>query len=241
MKHFKPVLSFSAAALALGVTVVATGASRPPRTSAPGGDVVFPIADIHWEYNSSANDLGVHVTLDGEDWKRLTIENPSEQAIFCVRGKGPYAEFGMTELFFEGAEPSLDDVPLEDLLAEFPEGTYDFSGRTVDGLEIEAEDEFSHAIPDGPDVFATVGSGDALVISWSEVTSPPPGFPALPIDIVGYQVIVESFQVTLPDSVFSLTISPEFVATLASGEHQFEVLAIEASGNQTLREGSFVK
>jgi len=38
-----------------------------------------------------------------------------------------------------------------------------------------------------------------------------------------------------------MTVPPEFVATLAAGEHDFEVLAIEASGNQTLTEGTFTK
>jgi hypothetical protein len=38
-----------------------------------------------------------------------------------------------------------------------------------------------------------------------------------------------------------VTVPPEFVASLASGEQPYEVLAIEASGNQTLTEGTFVK
>ena len=46
---------------------------------------------IYWEYNASAHDLGVHVTLDGEDWTTLKIKNPNNQVLFNVRGKGPYA------------------------------------------------------------------------------------------------------------------------------------------------------
>jgi hypothetical protein len=221
-------------------------ASAPPASSAApasapaSAEVQFSIGNIYWEYNSSANDLGVHVTLDGEDWKGLVIENPDEEILFQVKGRGPYREFGMTELFFEGAEPSLDEVPLEELLEQFPEGTYEFSGFTVSGEEIEREDSFTHAIPDGPNVSSKL-RGDQLKINWTRVTAPPPGFPDEPIHIVGYQVIVESFQLTLPPDVFSVTVPPEFVRTLAFGEHQYEVLAIERSGNQTLREGSFVK
>jgi hypothetical protein len=54
-------------------------------------------------------------------------------------------------------------------------------------------------------------------------------------------VIVESFEVTVPGSATSLTVSPEFVASLPSGKVLFEVLAIDASGNQTITESSFVK
>jgi len=200
----------------------------------------FPIAKIYWEYNSSANDLGVHVFLDAEDWKTVKIVHPNGNTIFEVAGKGPYEQLGLTELFFEGAEPSLDDVPLEELLDLFPDERYTFMGETVDGHRLTSRPTLSHAIPDGPDVSAQV-NGNSVVISWAEVTGPPEGFPDEEIDIVGYQVIVETFQVTVPASTLSVTLPPEFVASLGAGEHPFEVLAIEASGNQTITEGTFQK
>ncbi|MFN0007366.1 MAG: hypothetical protein ACKVXR_05610 [Planctomycetota bacterium] len=229
-RSISPLFLFAGTALVLGAS------------AGYGGDEVqLSYSRIYWEYNASANDLGVHVTLDGEDWKKLKITKPDGQKLFEVKGHGPYADLGMTELFFEGAEPSLDDFPLQDLLALFPEGEYEFEGRTVDGQEIEGEGQLTHAIPDGPDVQAQLGPNDFLGISWSDVTSPPPGFPNRPIVIAGYQVIVGSFQVTLPASANNCTVPPQFVASLAAGVHQFEVLAIEQGGNQTLTEGSFVK
>ncbi len=242
MTRFKSAATFSTAALVLGTALVLAAADKPP-SPGPGGAVELEIAKIFWEYNSTptANDLGVHVFLDGEDWVKLQIRNPDNDVIFIVRGRGPYQELGMTELFFEGAEPSLDEVPLEELLAKFPEGVYEFDGITVDREPIEGDALFSHAIPAGPEVFSALGPGNFLQISWNPVNGPPLGFPNLPIDIVGYQVIVESFQVTVTDSVFSVTVPPEFVGTLAPGEHQFEVLAIDVSGNQSITEGSFVK
>ncbi len=203
-------------------------------------EIPFKIAKIYWEYNSSANDLGVHVSLDAEDWRLLRIRTPNGRSIFEVRGFAAYRELGMTELFFEGAEPSLDEFPLAGLLTRFPEGEYEISGRTVDGVALESDVMFSHAIPDGPYPSAAVGPGDSVVISWTPVSSPPPGFPNKPINIVGYQVIVGLFQVTVPASTLSVTVPPEFVASLPSGVQAYEVLAIEASANQTLREGTFV-
>ena len=223
------------------VAAVAMTVGSTARKSRAAEDVSLSFSRIYWEYNSSANDLGVHVTLDGEDWKRLKIVNPNGRTLFVVEGRGPYEQLGMTELFFEGAEPSLADFPLQDLLALFPEGEYEFAGRTVDGAEIDGTWIFSHAIPDGPAVSAVVGPGNLLVINWTPVTSPPPGFPNRPITIAGYQVIVGSFQVTVPATATSVTVPPEFVASLASGEQPYEVLAIEANANQTLTEGTFVK
>lgn len=241
MNRTRIAVTLGAAAVAIAGAVALTDAARAERNAGKGGEVQLSLSRIYWEYNASANDLGVHVTLDGEDWTKLEIENPSERVIFAVAGKGPYREFGMTELFFEGAEPSLDDVPLAELLGKFPEGDYDFSGRTAAGEEIEGVGRLTHAIPDGPVVAADVGSSDYLRIRWSEVTSPPPGFPSRTITISGYQVIVGSFQVTLPATARSVTVPPEFVASLPSGANPYEVLAIEVGGNQTLTEGTFTK
>jgi len=233
-------------ALAFGTAIVLAGASRPSPAPAPspatssGGEVPLDIARIYFEFNSSANDLGVHVFLDGEDWKKLEIEDPDAELLFRVSGLGPYKALGMTELFFEGAEPSLDEVPLEELLDMFPEGDYEFSGLTVDGEEIEGVGTLSHAIPAGPKVFADVGPSNFLRISWSAVSRGPTGFPDLPIHVTGYQVIVGSFQVTVPASVLSVTVPPEFVGSLDAGLQPFEVLAIEASGNQSITEGTFL-
>lgn len=202
-------------------------------------EVALSVSRIYIEFNHSANDLGFHVSLDGEDWRQMRITNPHGRVIFDVKGRAGYRELGMTELFFEGAEPTLDEFPLEDLLDLFPEGEYEFEGRTVDGAEIEGCGFLSHAVPDAPEVSAAVGPGSSLVISWDPVVGPAAILPDKAVTIVGYQVIVGSFQVTVPASVTSVTVSPEYVSSLASGEQPFEVLSIEESGNQTITEGTF--
>jgi hypothetical protein len=91
----------------------------------------------------------------------------------------------------------------------------------------------------GCNVALRVINGDRIRIRWEPVTGPPENFPQTSITIVGYQVIVESFQVTLPPSSTQVILPRKFVQSLAPGEHEFEVLAIEARGNQTITEGSF--
>ncbi len=229
-------------AILIAAVALTLGTAAPEASAKKKEEVPLSIAKIYWEYNSSGPDLGVHVMLDGEDWKSMKIFHPNGKVLFSVEGKQGYKQLGMTELFFEGAEPNLNDVELQDLLDLFPEGEYEFEGCTVDGDEIEGEADFSHAIPDGPDVSDTGDvSGSTLVIKWDEVTDPPDGFPDEEIVIVGYQVIVGSFQVTLPESARECTVPPEFVDSLDSGEHQFEVLAIDQSGNQSITEGTFTK
>ena len=215
------------------VPVLAAFCALAPATAAP-----FSFARIYIEYNDSANDLGFHVTMDGPNWKTFNIVNPKGVKVWEVVGRAAYAELGMTELFFEGAEPNLDEFPLGQLLARFPEGAYKFNGIAIGGTQLKSVAQLSHAIPDGPEVEAVV-NGDEVVIRWQPVTHPPEGFPNRQINIAGYQVIVESFQVTLPASATEVEVPEEYVKSLPRGEIPFEVLAIERSGNQTLTEGTF--
>ncbi len=204
--------------------------------------VPFKESRIYIEFNQTANDLGYHVSLDAEDWRRLEIFNPKGRLVFQVEGRGAYRQLGMTELFFEGAEPNLDDFPLDDLLGLFPEGVYTLSGRTVEKRNLVGTAALSHAVPNGPgNVTALLGPDNSLVIGWDAVTSGPDGFPDRPISIIGYQLIVKPFQVTVPASITSVTVPPEFVSTLPAGENLFEVLAIDVSGNQSITESSFMK
>jgi hypothetical protein len=80
-------------------------------------------------------------------------------------------------------------------------------------------------------VSARVGPGNTLIISWDAVTDSAAGFPDKPINIVA------AFHVTVPTTITSVTVSPEFVASLAPGDHPFAVLVIEAGRNQTITEG----
>ncbi len=234
-KHTRLVAVLSAAAIPLAL------AATVPLQPSGGGGLTFEISRLFIEYNASGNDLGFHTFIDGEDWVKLRIVRPDGETVFEVEGDEGYEDLGLTELFFEGAEPSLDDVPLDELFDLFPEGKYKICGKTVDGDKITGTAKLTHAVPDAPEVFAQVGKPDFLEISWSPVTGTPPGFPNKKITIVGYQVIVGSFQVTVPGSATQVTVSPEYVKSLAPGTHDFEVLAIEAGGNQTITEGEFVK
>jgi hypothetical protein len=232
--------------LGAGALILLVGSPTAPAIAASAS---LEESRIFIEYNSTDNDLGFHVFLDGEDWNTLRIFAPNGNVIFNVEGHSGYGEFGLTELFTEGAEPSLFEVPLAELLAFFPEGVYRFEGTLAEGGTITGDGRLSHAVPAGPDVSCTQDvSGGQLRICWDPVAGraeDPAGgvFPNRRIRVVEYQVIVGSFQVTVPasDGRMRVTVPPEFVASLESGEHGFEVLAIDRSGNQTISAGSFVK
>jgi hypothetical protein len=192
-------------------------------------------ARIIFEFNQTDNDLGIQVFLDGESWKSLKIISPTGHVIFEVAGRSALGKIGLTELFFEGEEPSLDEVPLAEMLASFPEGEYEFEGRTVDGEVLEGSAILSHKIPDGPAIVSpspTTPTDPAnTVIDWNPVTTP------AGVNVVAYQVIVGSFQITLPASKTAVKVPPELLEPGTT--YLYEILAIEEGGNQTITGSSF--
>jgi hypothetical protein len=209
----------------------------------------FTQARIIIEVNATAGDAGIQIFVDAEGWKRLEVFDPNGQKIFDVTGSGSVGMQGVTELFFESAEPSFDEQSLDELFARFPQGNYDFKGTTVDGQTLNGKATLKHNIPAGPEIVSP-GEGEVLnanepvVIDWQPVTSPFPGT-VLPVNIVAYQVIVERvkpqplrvFSVNLQATTTQVTVSPEFLQSNA--DYNVEVLAIDASGNQTISESSF--
>ncbi|MGH6932422.1 MAG: hypothetical protein ACREEE_08310 [Dongiaceae bacterium] len=107
------------------------------------------------EFNATANDVGVQVLLDGEPWKRMRIFKPNGIRLLDIIATNSLNKQGLTELFFESSEPNLAELSLDDFLARFPEGIYEFEGVDIDGIILEGDATFTHVIPAGPVVIST--------------------------------------------------------------------------------------
>ena len=209
--------------------------------------IEFSDARIIIEINATDGDSGIQMFVDGEGWRRLTVFDPTWKKVLRVTGRGGVGQTGLTELFFESAEPGFDDLPLDEFLERFPEGTYWFFGRSVEGDLLLGTAELTHNLPAGPELVLpeeeSEVSTSGVVVEWEAVTTQFGGGP-LEGDIVGYQVIVEQeepvlrvFRADVPADVTSISIAPEFM--LPGVDYKFEVVAIEESGNQTLSEREF--
>jgi len=99
--------------LALAVSSVASAAGG-------GKPIRFSEAKILIELNSTAQDAGIQMLLDGEGWEQVTVYGPDGGRLMHIRALRSVGKIGVTELFFESAEPSLADLPLKDLLKMFP-------------------------------------------------------------------------------------------------------------------------
>jgi hypothetical protein len=221
--------------LLLGVLMLSLGAAG----RAADKPIPFETAMVFFELNNGTGqpvDLGFHIKADGENWRFLKITGPGGIEILELQNRGPMRTTGGSEFFLEGAEPPVTVVPIAQTLAKFPAGTYSFVGQTVDGVDMLSKARFTHVVPAGPEIVQASPS----VIKWKAVKIRHPDFPnpGGNITIVAYQVIVGSFQVTLPDTgadEYMVTLPPELGVSQGDG---FEVLAIEKGGNQTITEGT---
>lgn len=211
--------------------------------------IPFSQTRIIIEVNATDGDAGIQIFLDAEGWTRLEVFDPNGQQILDFSAEGSVEQQGITELFFESAEPSFDDQTLDELFLRFPAGMYKFEAVTVDGKKLTGKATLTHFIPAGP-VITSPAEGAVLnpalpvAISWQPVTSSFPGTQP-GVNVVAYQVIVEQvkpqavrvFSITVPAATTQVTLPAELI--LANAEYKFEVLAIEASGNQTISESTF--
>ncbi|RZV38204.1 MAG: hypothetical protein EX272_03255 [Chromatiales bacterium] len=201
-------------------------------------EIPWDVAEVFFELNNTDGDLGIHALVDGGPWKRMQIEDADGRTILNVHARGRLRRQGMTEIFFESAEPTFDELAPEQFFNRFPEGTYEVEGQTLDGEELENETEITHAMPappaptvngvaaamqcddEEPGYDAPVIEADEYVIAWPEValTHPSLGYPqsSSDITIVNYEVVVE-VELETPDgeeftTVFSVILPPDVTA-----------------------------
>ncbi len=237
--------------LAGSLSAVGNAAIVDKATTSPRAAQAVKIADarLKFEINATDNDGGVQVFLDADQWKRMSIFDPAGRRIFTTKTDGIMRMQGGTELFMESAEPPFDELPLDQLLERWPAGRYEFRGVRLDGKTLTGAARLTHDLPAGP-VLVSPTEGDRrqhpndTVVRWKRVP------PANGSPIIGYQVLVvrpDTGMKALPNVVLDVMMPPTanrlrvprgFLQSRT--EYDWEVLAIEKGGNQTLSASTFV-
>ncbi len=208
----------------------------PPTLSAQEEEIPFDEARLFFELNDTDGDLGIHGKVDGDAWKWIEIEDANERRMMKIRAIGRLRRQGMTELFFESAEPDFDELDPEVFLERFPEGWYEIEGITLDGEELESEVYLSHIIPAAPADVTINGENAAedcdadelpeitppVTISWGEVTTAHEelgrdqgsNLASHGISVINYEVVVEIDETDYR----STTIVPAYVAEVDLSE-----------------------
>jgi hypothetical protein len=245
-------LSILAAATLPGAAQPASAGSEIPFDR----EIPFEVATLYLELNDTDGDLGIHSLIDGDAWKRLQIEDPNGRTILNIGVIGRLRAQGLTELFFESAEPPFDELPPEEFFQRFPEGNYEIDGLTLDGEERESTVILSHVlpapvanfrisgvpVPENCDVVPLPAVSEPLIITWDPVSQSHPdiGKPG-PIQVEHYEAIVErqganpfKQTVVLPPTITSLEV--QNALTNPGDRIKAEVLVRATSGNQVALE-----
>ena len=238
-------------ALALLATTPASWArdANEADEPAPGSNIVkLKDSRLKIELNATAGDAGIQVFIDSDPWKSMDVYDPFGRLVFRSTTRGRFAKQGGTELFLESAEPNFSQLTLAEFLKRFPEGKYEFRGNGIAGETFVGTANFTHNLPAAPQLISPI-EGGPLVDANNAVMKWIPVGPANGSPIVGYQVLIVQVQssfpaipkvaldVTMPASATSMSVPAGFL--LANTRYEWEVIAIEASGNQTLSTSFF--
>lgn len=249
------ILSATFAGLFAGVQFAPAGAQESNGAIEAQTAIPLKEAKLNIEHNAKDKDTGFQGFIDSEGWKRITVTDPNGQRVLDFRGTGSLGQLGLTELFFESVEPENKDVPISELLKTLPEGKYTFRGSAIEvGEEMGTTIGtalLTHDIPRGPRLVSPAEDAvvpvDDVLFKWRPVDRNIDGSKT---KIIAYQLIVEKdeephphmigkmgLSMYLPASVTQIEIPEEFFEP--GTDYDWEVLAIEESGNQTLNSSSF--
>lgn len=215
--------------------------SATPKANPGAAAVPFTEATLIVEINATDGDAGLQIFLDHEPWRSISISRPDGTKILDIQTRDILSDYGLTELFSESSEPPFTEFPLDEFRKLFPEGEYTFRGETIEGVAMESTVTLTHDFPEGPTILSpeeeSTVAPDELVVRWNAVTEP------AGIEITGYQVVVTReeplrvLEADLPATATEMSVPAEFMEPGA--EFKVEVLAIEATGHQTLTEVAF--
>jgi hypothetical protein len=214
----------------------------------------FSEAQLYFELNNTDEDLGLHGSIDGDTWTELAINGPGGR-LLSLFTQNALTSHGMTQLFFESAEPTFDDLRPAAFFRRFPEGRYRITGRLKGGAGIASSVMLSHVMPAPVDNVTVNGvpaaaSCDAplptvsapVMIDWDPVTESHPTVGKQGTIRIGqYQFFVEregvKLGVDLPPTVTEFDI-PQAITAMGD-EFKFEIIARTATGNNTAIESCF--
>ena len=244
-----------AASFLVGICILPAGSSA--QDVAP-----FEVGMLFFQLNDTDGDLGIHMLVDGDPWKTVSVRDTGGRRLLKINSQSALRQQGLTELKFESAEPTFDELDPADFFGRFPEGTYTLRARGFEGEVFMSQVQISHVLPAPPENLMVSGMatpegcddepipavGGPVVLSWDAVTGSHPDLGiAGPIEVTRYEIAVEveepetpvklKLEVTLPPETSSFEVPAGFID---QGElFKFQVLVTDAGGNETSSESCF--
>ncbi len=205
-----------ASALLLAVSgVVGEAGAQSPAT------VPFPVASVHLERNATDNDFEVvfEVKGDEEGLAELTVVAPDRRTVVAFKA------------------PDSSTSGIKALKAAYPEGVYEFAGRTFSGAKLVGKSTLSHRLAATATIVKPAPAAAnvpvrALRLAWGAVD----GVASYSIGIKQEELNV-NLTALLPASSTSFAVPDGFLAR--GRKYTLAVGAVTREGNITFVETTF--
>ena len=197
------------------------------------------------EINATDGDAGFHALADAGAWRWFRIDDPDGNKILAMRATGILRDQGMTENFFESAEPLCvpdEEEPDElvvtfaEFIDRFPAGDYLFRANNNEGDRVKGTVELTYNLPAAPDISMTDETEqpiDMAIVEWAPGTDlgekchdqslVDDGTIADPADveIVGWELVVEqdADEAPEPSRKFTVQLPPDQTSVLVPAEY----------------------
>jgi hypothetical protein len=223
------ISSFAISTVLAASTTFAAGTAASPKWATE-----FTVASINVERNATDGDTEVVISVvPGDDGlKYLTLRAPNKRTIF-ENFSLDRSVLGIREFNLESPEP-----PGEAILSAYPQGVYQFTGRSVTGEWFRSEVRLSHLMPAEPVIMFPAEESEVPVgpvrIEWSAV----PGLRKVVLEIENESTDPEQVMTAeLPADATSFDVPASFIQP--GGEYQIGVATVGTNGNITVVESTF--
>jgi hypothetical protein len=227
------VKMFAHAAVMSALFLLLNGSARGAEAQ-PAAPVPFPVASAHMEQNVTDGDMEVVFEVKGGDdgLAELSVVSPDGRPVVTFRAPDS-STLGIRQFRFESPEPR--DVKA--LRAAYPEGVYEFSGKTFSGATLAGKSTLSHRWAAAtkfvrPAPAAENVSVKDLTVSWSAV----PGIASYLVSIEQRELKV-SITASLPGSSTSFVVPHGFL--VRGRKYKMAIGTVTPEGNISFAETTF--
>ena len=196
-------------------------------------DDQFERVKVYLERNVQDQDTEIKFEVTGGSAGLTSLKVVAPDGRTVIDFKSPSSKLGMRQLMFESPEPKNDGS----VQADFPAGTYTFTGSSTTGARLEGTAKLSHLFPDPPALMrpqpdATNVPVNELQLSWQSIK----GLRALVVVIV-HEASGREIRANLPGTATRFTVPAGF---LVSGTpYKLEIGAVAPDGNSSFIETTF--
>ena len=196
--------------------------------------VALPEASVRFEQNATDGDVEVVFEITGDDEGLVELMATSPDGRTVIDFKAPDSStLGIRQFQFESPEPR-DVVALK---AAYPEGVYEFSGKTSSGATLVGKSTLSHRLPTPATILQPAPEAEDVSLVIQGITWGPVEGAASYIVEIEQEELNVNITALLPGSSYSFPLPKGFLSP--GKEYEIGVGTVSGEGNISFVETTF--